>query len=142
MERGLGAIGGLEGVDGPLRATVCRESGLGLVTELESWRGLGGGGGREDDADDGVVEVESFELVRKATGFCGGGGRDLELEVETVDIRCACVSASVSVLTRRMVGCFTGSSSEDRSIKFGVSAAGFEPLEPDLRSGSFGRSSG
>jgi hypothetical protein len=144
MERGLGATGGLEGVDiGPVRvAAVSWESGLGLLTELDSWRGLGGGGGREDDGEDAVVEVESFELVRKATGFCGGGGLDLVLEVETVDIRFACVSPSVSVSTRRMVGLFTGSSSEDRSIRFGVSTPGLELLEDGLRSGSFGRTSG
>tara|TARA_R110002003_G_scaffold9_13_gene461 strand:- start:10463 stop:10666 length:204 start_codon:yes stop_codon:yes gene_type:complete len=47
IEEGLEATVGLAGVDdGVLRAAeACCESGLGWFTELESLRGLGGGGG-------------------------------------------------------------------------------------------------
>jgi hypothetical protein len=140
MDRGLGATAGFAAVDfGAVRVTaVSCDSGLGLLTEFDSWRGLGGRGGREE-VDVGEDEVDSPELLRRPMGFRGGGGTDLILVVEAVDIRFACFPACVSVFARCKG---FGSSSEERSIKFGTFAAGFEPLEDDFLSGRFGRASG
>ena len=133
----MGAMGGFETAEVGVRADVCWDRGLGCFTEFESWRGLGGRGGREDDGDGFVNEIDSLEGLRNATGFRGGGGADLVLVVDAVDMRCPWVSAIVSVFTRRIAGECSSSSSEERSMRLCTSGVG-----PDVRSGSFGRDSG
>jgi hypothetical protein len=84
---------------------------------------LGGGGGLEDEGDEGVDATESPDVLRNPTGFLGGGGADLVLVVEADDRRCFSVSVCESVFTRRRTGALLDSSSEERSIRFGIAAA-------------------
>ena len=100
--------------------------------EDEGRRGFGGGGvllGVKDD------ETDSPEVLRRATGFLGGGGAALPeaLNAEFV------ASAWVSVFTLRRAGDELGSSSESRSIRFSTDLVAGESV---FRGGRLGRTSG
>jgi hypothetical protein len=71
-----------------------------------------------------VDEIESPDVLRRPMGFLGGGGPDRVLVVGAVDRWGDSTSVCESVFTRRRAG--VGSSSEDRSMRFGTTAAGLE----------------
>jgi hypothetical protein len=119
---GFGGIDGFEDVVRELLEDLASCIGRSFcLVAVEACRGLGGGGGFEVDGDG--IDIESPDPLRNAVGFLGGGGAVLTLALAAFDGRWCAFSAFVSVLTRLGAGGLAGSSSDDKSIRFGTESA-------------------
>lgn len=128
---GCGGAGRFEG--GDRGALLCCDRGLGWTMRIvvDGRRGLGGGGAFEADVGEGDEYKLSFEGFRRAAGFFGGGGAILPM-LELVEVRRG-PGTSVSVFARRNADTTSGSSSEERSIRFATGTSFV--LWTDLRAG-------
>ena len=84
---------------------------------VDGRRGFGGAGFKVDVGEGDAYKL-SFDGLRRAVGFFGGGGAALPM-LELVDVRDGALKPSKSVLARRIDGMSSGpsSSDEERSIK-------------------------